>query len=437
MAVRAIVAILTAIPVACFVTGCRGATGEPGRTTITVWSGWTGDEEDAFGELVADFNRAHPDILLRNVSTNQDDTKTFRAIIAGTPPDLCFLWSGEYMGALAAMGALRPLDDLFEASGFREEQFLAQGLELCKYRGRLYMMPFLHDAYGLYWNRRIFAAAGLDPDRPPQDLDELLDYARLLTLEEDGQLVRLGLDPFELTTALAMFGGRLYDPDARRIDCTGRDAVRALEYYCAAVDAIGGPERVDSFASGFGEYASSQHQFFVGKVAMTISGNWWPVFIERYAPDMDYGLAPIPSPRDRPDIVKPTVLGGNFLCIPRDSPHPAEAWEVIRFFQTRESQVHFSNVMFGVPNIREYAFLPEITEGSRTKEAFAKICDIAYNGTQWVFPVTEVSVEYYREVETAAALARSKAKTPVEALADLEARMQRRLDKALLGVGWP
>jgi ABC-type glycerol-3-phosphate transport system substrate-binding protein len=37
--------------------GCKRGPSS-GVTEITVWSGWTGDEQAAFEELVADFNRA-------------------------------------------------------------------------------------------------------------------------------------------------------------------------------------------------------------------------------------------------------------------------------------------------------------------------------------------------------------------------------------------
>ncbi len=40
---------------------------------------------------------------------------------------------------------------------------------------------------GLHYRKDLFAAAGLDPDRPPRTWDELLDYARRLTVPERGQ----------------------------------------------------------------------------------------------------------------------------------------------------------------------------------------------------------------------------------------------------------
>ena len=83
----------------------RTASGVP---EVHVWSGWMGHERDAFEEIVAAFNAEHPDVRLVNTSTAQDDSKVFRAIVSGTPPDVFFIWNSEYVGALAQHGALRP-----------------------------------------------------------------------------------------------------------------------------------------------------------------------------------------------------------------------------------------------------------------------------------------------------------------------------------------
>lgn len=422
---------LLALACALLAVGCRQApTG--GRLELTVWSGWTGDEQDAFEELVADFNQAYAGRLhLSNVSTNHDDTKTFRALTGGRPPDLFFLWSGEYMGALAANGALLALDDLFRASGLDRDSFFPASLRVCTFRGRLYMMPFLMDAYVLFWNRRIFRACGLDPDQPPRTTDELLDLARRLSLRnEAGNLTRLGLDPPDFYTVLAIFGGSLYDEASGRLTAAAEANVRAYEFYGRLIETLGGPDRVNALTSGFGEYASSQNQFFTGQVAMVISGNWWPHFVDLYAPGLDYGVAPLPRPSDRPDLADPVFIGGNYVCLPRESPHPREAFEVLRFFQTRPAQVHFARVMYGVPNIRSFALLPELITGSRTKEAYGRVCRAAFSPNAWTFPVTEVSMELYQELEKAAAFVRNGTKTPRRALEDVDERLTRHLAEA-------
>src|SRR5439155_2955745 len=106
------------------------------------------------------------------------------------------LWNPSTLGPLAANGALQPLDERLASAGLTEEDFVPVSLELCRYRGRLYALPVLIDGAALYWDRRAFRAAGLDPDRPPVTPEELVEYARRLTQRDGaGHLVRIGFQP--------------------------------------------------------------------------------------------------------------------------------------------------------------------------------------------------------------------------------------------------
>jgi len=59
------------------------------------------------------------------------------------------------------------LDDIFEAP-----------LGQCKYQGYYYCLPWGTDTYALFWNKDLFEDAGLDPDRPPQTMEELVEFAQ-------------------------------------------------------------------------------------------------------------------------------------------------------------------------------------------------------------------------------------------------------------------
>ena len=183
-----------------------------GRVELRVWSGWTGHEKDAFEEVVDTFNSGQDEIRLTNTTTAGDDTKVFRAITGGTPPDLFFVWNYEYIGALAQNGALRRLDGDMRASGLTDDLFVPAAIAQCRYESHTYAMPYLSDVYALFYNRALLAEAGLDPDQPPRTLEELLDCAERLTRYDEGDgLVRMGIAPPDLYHLCFLMGGRLYD----------------------------------------------------------------------------------------------------------------------------------------------------------------------------------------------------------------------------------
>lgn len=404
----------------------------PGRTLVTCWSGWVGHENEAFDHVVHAFNRSQNKIFVVNTSTQEDDTKIFRAITAGVPPDFFQVWGGEYVGALAANGAVRPFNELLARDGPPLHLFLPGALRLGEYEGKFYSMPFLNDAFALYWNKDIFREAGLNPERPPRDLRELEHMALRLTRKRpDGTLVRMGFEMPDIVIPIVLFGGKFYDPRTHKILADHPRNIEALKWFVHMIKVQGGPIRVDSFVSGFGEYSSPNHQFFVGKVAMMFSGQWWPSYVEKFAPHVDFGVAPLPYPPQYPELKGTTYIGGNFFCIPTDSRHPKEAWQFLRWTQTRRAQILFSSVMHGVPNMRPFLDSPELVKGDRYKEAFGVVCRIAEHPNAAWFPATPVNMLYISELTSAAQLAARGKKTPEQALRDVRIRVQQELDRYL------
>jgi multiple sugar transport system substrate-binding protein len=423
---RPMAAVVLAFVTALAPFGCaHRADRSAGRIHAVVWSGWVGIEQEAFEHAVDMFNAAQERYWFENRTTVEDDTKVFRAITAGTPPDVFFLWRTAYMGALAANGAVRPLDDYLARSGLREEDFVQGALDQCRYRGKLYAVPFLIDASALFWNKDVFAQAGVDPNRPPRTLEELLDLAVKLTKRgQRGGLERLGFQPPPVHEVMALFGAQFADPATGEITANYPRNVEGLEWYGRMFGDQGGGLRIDSFQQGFGEFDSPNHQFFVGKVAMMFSGEWWPSYVTRYSPTTDYGVVAVPYPSKYPEHRNSTFLGGNFAAIPTESKHPDAAWAFMEWMQTRKAQVEFSKVMHGLPNVRSALFAPELTQGDREKDAFRQMCRIVAAGNTDIFPATPVNVAYYTELETAAQRVVRLTVTPQQALDQVQRRME-------------
>src|SRR5262249_24553524 len=141
-------------------SGCSRSD-SPGTITLTIWSAPTGVEERGFKRICARYEREHPGIVIHNVGAMNED-KLVRAIVAGTPPDLAYIYGTSLVGPLAANHAVLPLDDYFLRAGFREEAFLPSAIAQGKFEGRLYAMPVTRDSRGFYWNRTVFREAGLN-----------------------------------------------------------------------------------------------------------------------------------------------------------------------------------------------------------------------------------------------------------------------------------
>ncbi len=417
--------------------GCRRAQ-EPSRVRLTFWTMWSGPEERNFLNVLRRYEETHPGIEIENLGAIRDDTKTVRAIIAGVPPDLFTLADPLYLGPLAANGALTNLDPLFASSSLKEEDFTHASLSQCRVGGKLFAMPYLIDCSALMWNKAAFRDAGLDPESPPRSLDELAEYAVRLTQAERGNVSRLGLQPLsDMYLINTAFGGKLFDPESGKVTADHPGCVAALKWYIKLVERMGGYQQVNGFAAGFGQAQGTNNPFFTGQVAMMLNGEWNPYWCHRYAPNLDYGVAPLPPVRAGDTGPPVTWLGGNMICIPKDAKHPREAWDLLVWMQTDEAQLMFANAMNNVPNIRRLLKARRLREGADYRRKFAIFLDTADSPRGGHFPALPVSSLYNNELASARDLALAGEKTPEQALRDVRIRVQREVDRYGWGKGTP
>ncbi|HEV2473683.1 MAG TPA: extracellular solute-binding protein, partial [Chthonomonadales bacterium] len=315
---------------------------------------WSGQEELNFERVLRKYEELHPGIHFRNLGAVSDDTKTIRALVAGVPPDLFTLSDASYLGPLADNHALMQLDTRFKSSGLRESDFVPASLGMCRYRGRLFGMPFLIDDDALLWNKHEFAQAGMNPARPPRTLQQLADDAARLTIRApSGDIKQLGLRPPDLNLIMKLMGGNVLNPSTGEVEANSPANIRALTWYKRLIDREGGIARVSAFQSGFASSQGPGNPFFVGKIAMVIDGEWNPYWISRYAPRLEYGVTAAPPPEGHPERSGTTWFGGNVFCIPVAGKHPDEAWKFLVWAQSQQAQVMFAHDMNNVPNQRE------------------------------------------------------------------------------------
>ena len=150
-------------------------------------------------ELVKGFNETHPDIKATPVFTGSyDETliKTRAATKAGKPPSVVIM-SANFLTDLAIEKEIQPLDDLIAADKMTNASFMGQFFPALAGNAvidnHVYGAPFQNSTPLLYYNVDHFKAAGLDPDKPPQTWQEMLDAAKKLTAREGDRTTRWGV----------------------------------------------------------------------------------------------------------------------------------------------------------------------------------------------------------------------------------------------------
>lgn len=177
------------------VTVFGASLGAAASTKISFWHTWSGEGGAAIEALVTSFEAAHPEIDVEIVLTTDLEQKLLTAVAGGASPDVV-LFDRYKTGQFAARGALMALDSYIEAHGINAADFFDAAWDETRYQGKSYGVPFYVDNKALLYNKRLFAEAGLDPNRPPETWEELMEYSKLLTKRDsEGYLTQVGFVP--------------------------------------------------------------------------------------------------------------------------------------------------------------------------------------------------------------------------------------------------
>lgn len=403
------------------------AAGESAPVDLTFWHGFNAHEIDALKDVIQErFLSKHAEVRLRIVPGVAPEQILTR-IVGGDPPDVAVLWDAYPLGAWVHNGLVQPLDAWVRRDGVDLNAFVPVGLEMLTFDGNLYGLPFELFNFGLYYNRRLYAEAGLDDSRAPGSIEELETVSLKLTVREpDGRIRRLGFLPNNAVVQLMLaFGGRFYDPVARRVLAAQAPNVEALKWAAQLVQKLG-PAAVNQFLQNSvpGSLTSS-NPFYTERLATVVDGVWQVAFISRYAPQVDFGVGPIPSPAAKPQAQGSNLVGCNPVVIPVGVKHPQEAWEFARWLATDPEVARIlSAKIYNIPHLR--SVFTTFTSDPRLR-AFAYL-SVGRNATY--MPALPISLNYTEELVAAASRALSLDVTPEAALTEVAERLQKEVDKA-------
>jgi multiple sugar transport system substrate-binding protein len=362
---RRLAAFALASSIALAVTGCsaggsssaaKADVGAEDTTpvTITFWHGLSSEHEVAAVDAVlAKFHQKYPYITVQAVKGQTDD-KVNQAIRGGTAPDVASSFNAANVGGWCASGAFQDLTPDIAADHVDMSQIPQAVQSYTAFAGKRCTMPWLADTFGLYYNKKLFAAAGITA--PPKTMTELADDAKKLTVKNaDGSIKVAGFMPYlgtyEMLTEhlVTSWGGKWLKPDGTSNLAADPAFAAALTWQKGLVDWFGA-DKLAKFKAGMGDEMSAQNAFEIGNVAMMVDGEWRTAFIKNDKADIDYGTAPMPVADDKPELYGSGYVGGNVIGIPKGSKHPAAAWKLVKFLTTDTDAVaSFADAIGNVP----------------------------------------------------------------------------------------
>jgi multiple sugar transport system substrate-binding protein len=364
----------------------KADSGKP--VTITLWSGFTSREKGVLDSVIADFHKAHPLITVKSVGGVNDD-KLVQAIRGGNSPDVALSFTTDNLGNFCGTGAWIDLKPYIDRDKVDLGQIPPAVRSYTQYKGKRCAMPALADVYGLYYNKKLFAKAGISA--PPKTVSELTADAKKLTQRNpDGSLKVVGFDPvmgfYETVHAhlAPSWGAKWTDAKGRSILSTDPAWAKLLHWQKDLVDFYGF-DKLQRFKARAGDEFAASNAFETGKLAMNLDGEYRTAFLAKEHPELDYGTAPFPVDDDHPELYGSGYVVGNTLGIPRPSKHQAQAWELVKYLSTDSGALaKLSNGLKNVPTTTASLSDPALKADKR----FQVFLDIFKNPRTSTTPVT-------------------------------------------------
>jgi multiple sugar transport system substrate-binding protein len=312
------------------------------KTKINVWISNT-----FYQRYIDVFNQLHPDVEATLVFKPGIENILMTAIAGGEPPDVARI-SRQWVASFAARGGLECIDDYIKRDKIDLSIYFPGAIGECKYRGKMYAMPFNTDVHPLYYNRTMFKENGLNPDKPPKTWKELEEYAKKLTKIEGGKPVTMGFIPTFGNVHFVCYywqtGGDLFTPDRMKVAFNNDKALMTLQWIVDFVNNIcGGAKIVDGFKAAMANPTTGADMwaFMNNKLAMMIGVCTPIVTFQQYAPNLDYDIVLPPIP---PGGKQVTLMEGFGFVIPKGVKNKDAAWEFLKWMSSPATQVRFSQL---------------------------------------------------------------------------------------------
>jgi len=317
-----------------------GATATLAKTELTMYYPVAvgGPLTKIVDSMVSDFEKVNPDISVNAIyAGNYNDAriKSLAALKSGEPAQLAVMFSIDVYD-LIEQNAIVSFSDIAKTKKDKEwlHSFYPALMENGTTLGKIWGVPFQRSTIVMYYNKDMFAQAGLDPNKPPKTWKELAyDAKKLTTKNRWGIMIPSTGYPYWMFQALAKQNGEvLMDKDGKKTFFNNKGVISALQYWFDL------SHKYSAMPKGTIEWGTLRQNFLDGKTAIMwhSTGNLTAV---KKAAKFDFGVAMLPAMKMRGT---PTG-GGNFYIFKNSTEKEKEAsLKLIKFMTSPKRSAQWS-----------------------------------------------------------------------------------------------
>ncbi|MFI0900913.1 extracellular solute-binding protein [Streptomyces sp. NPDC020983] len=383
-------------------SGCGSGSGSSSTTIKVVYQQQLNNnnhvQADFLGPMVEQFEKANPGttVKLVPVTASENDYYTKIQLMMRSPataPDLVYEDTATINSDVAS-GYLRPLDDYLRT--WQDwSSFAAPAKAAMKYSdGKTYGVPDNTDTRGLWYNKQLFARAGIPVPWQPKTWADVLSAARTVKSRLPG------VTPLNVYTGVAAgeassmqgfemllygtpaAGNALYDSTQGKWVVGSKGFKDALDFLHTVYGEGLGPSPQQALGANI-QAAVGTEMIPQGKLAIDLDGSWMPNNWIRTGPkpwpqwQTTMGTAAMPTQNGQ-GSGRVSMSGGWAWSIPAKAKNPDLAWKFTRFLEGRANSAQWNTVNATIAVRTDVASDPAYLKALPSNEFFTALVPDTY-----------------------------------------------------------
>lgn len=307
-----IISILITTAVLC--SGCQSTktVEKQKKTHLILWHYWDiKKNQENLQNLVDDFNNSQDTIEIEITYVPDEDFKKQMALAMadGTTPDLAFVDSSDFQ-FLHSMQSFADLTDQIP----EEEEYLDKAMKACTIDGKVYGLPFGVNCTGMFYNKKLLEKNGCNV---PTNWEEFRETAKKVSSDSANGFAITALQTeesmYEFLPLFWSMGGNIHKINEN----ASYQAFRFLNQM----------EQEGSLSSQSASLTMGDltNLFIQGKIAMMFNSSMAIDSIKENAPQLEFGVAPIPCGDNQT-----TVAGGEIIGV-ADNDNKEDAVKFLKY----------------------------------------------------------------------------------------------------------
>ena len=311
-------------------SGAKAGGADTGAS-ITMWTRAATQTQSE--RLVKQYNATHQNqVKLTVIPTDNYQARIASAAGGKNLPDV-FASDVIYAPNYTSQGLYLDITDRVDALPFKDSLAPAH-MRLGTFDDRKFTVPHTLDLSVLFWNKKLYEEAGLDPETPPKTMQEFAEQATTIREKVGGKTYGTffggncpGCFVFTFWPSVWAAGGTVMNEDGTESTIDDPNMASTFQIYRDLVknDVVAPAAKDEAGPTWTGVFPKGE----IGVMPMPSTT------LGLMPADMDIGVAPIPGP----DGGESTFVGGDVLGISSTTENADAAWDFVSWTVGDEAQV--------------------------------------------------------------------------------------------------